>query len=206
MVLTAASPTLQFRLTPFEPIKARSRTILQRWGMKGPIRACWKYSACSPYLAWPIIPSAALLTSPSPLGCSAPLCAVIDMWITMCGDSNKSASRAGYPAGSQSQLALPERQPLPPSEEANKNDKLTVKELHIFHMLSWKLLRFCQGFFFFPLFSPTFLPISHSDHIQIYETPHLSRQSKNNSPPLWRGPLIKHFCVENGCVRWGKNS
>lgn len=116
--------------------------------MKGPIRACWKYSACSPYLAWPIIPSAALLTSPSRLGRSAPLCAVIGMWITMCGDSNKSASRAGYPASSQSQLALPERRPLPPSEEANKNDKLTVKELHIFHMLSWKLLRFCQGFFF----------------------------------------------------------
>lgn len=160
---------LQFRLTPFEPIKARSKTVLQRWGMKGPIRACWKYSACSSYLAWPIIPSAALLTSPSPLGRSAPLCAVIDMWITMCGDSNKSASWAGYPASSQSQLALPERRPLPPSEEANKNDKLTVKELHIFHMLSWKLLRFCQGFFFLSsLFSYIFTHLSLRPHPDIW--------------------------------------
>lgn len=37
----------KFRSALWKPIIPRSRTILQRWGMKGLIRACWKYSAPS---------------------------------------------------------------------------------------------------------------------------------------------------------------
>lgn len=164
--------------------------------MKGPIRACWKCSACRRYLARPIIiPSAALLTStnlPSPLQLHSGL------WLTCELQRAVIVIRVrvgpGYPASSQSQLALAERQPLPPSESgggggsANKNDKLTVKELHIFHMLSWKRLRFLPGV---PPPSSSFLlhfyPSLTPNHIQIYETPHLSRQSKNNPLALWRG-------------------
>lgn len=164
--------------------------------MKGPIRACWKYSACRCYLARPIIPSAALLTSrphpPSPFQLHSGL------WLT-CELQRaviviRVRVRPGYPASSQSQLALAERQPLPPSERekrgqgvANKNDKLTVKELHIFHMLSWKRLWFLSGVFFPSSFLLHFCPSLTPNHIQIYETPHLSRQSKNNPMALWQG-------------------
>lgn len=109
-VLTAASVVWILLLSLVQTIISHSVTILQRWGLKIPIRACWKYSARSLQTF-----SAAHVLNSSP---AHPVLEwdVIDMWITVCSDSEKSTTQVGSPMNSQSQLALPDRQPLPPSQ------------------------------------------------------------------------------------------
>lgn len=61
LVLTAAGPVCSLLLDQSQP-------GLQRWEMKGPIKASWKYSACTP-------PSSAAPLSP-------PCCTAAELWLT----------------------------------------------------------------------------------------------------------------------------
>lgn len=120
----------------------------------------------------------ALVCSPSLLH-PAPRTAVIDMWITACGDGNKSSTQVGYPRPAIIPRWQRLKELLPPSEDANKNDKLTVKELQISHMIftkkkkKQKKLCFCQillplnsFYLFFPLTFLLFFSLTTSRYMK----------------------------------------
>lgn len=91
--------------------------------MKGPIKASWKYSArAAPSSAAPLL-SALHRTEP---------------WLT-CELQRVVAVIRAVPGPATRPAVVPcwhsLKEPLPPSEEANKNDKLSAKELQISHVI-----------------------------------------------------------------------